>query len=118
MNRPGSSATALDYSPETGQGLKMPLGAFRCANPLERIVAYSYTRRSRTDLLVSEAILRVAVLRQLAEGIDGREEAKERIGLIWSDRVNLHDRWVCFCGCFCCFPKTERAAAGAVLSDD
>jgi hypothetical protein len=82
MNRPGSSATALDYSPETGQGLKMPLGAFRCANPLERIVAYSYTRRSRTDLLVSEAILRVA------EGIDGREEAKERIGLYASTEVN------------------------------
>ena len=41
-------------------------------------------------------------------------------GLIWSDRVNSAQLWgcSCCCRCFCPFPKTERAAVGAVLSDD
>jgi DNA-directed RNA polymerase specialized sigma24 family protein len=42
------------------------------------------------------------------------------VGLIWSDRVNSAQLWGCSCRCpcFCPFPKTERAAVGAVLSDD
>jgi len=39
-------------------------------------------------------------------------------GLIWSDRVNLLDLWVCCCRWFRRFPRTERAAVGAVFSDD
>ncbi len=34
----------------------------------------------------------------------------ECIALIWSDRVNLRDGWVCFCLCFCCFPE-DRASS-------
>jgi hypothetical protein len=40
------------------------------------------------------------------------------LGLIWSDRVNLCDLWVCFCRCFSRCSRTERAAVGAVFSDD
>jgi hypothetical protein len=40
------------------------------------------------------------------------------IGLIWSDRVNLCNRWVCCCRCFRRSSRTERAAVGAVFSDD
>jgi hypothetical protein len=43
------------------------------------------------------------------------EFADECIGLIWSDRVNLRNLWVCCC---CFFSRTERAAVGAVFSDD
>jgi len=42
----------------------------------------------------------------------------ECIGLIWSDRVNSAQLCGCSCRCLCLFPKTERAAVGAVLSDD
>ena len=47
-----------------------------------------------------------------------RPIAEEFIGLIWSDRVNLLDLWVCCCRWFRRFPRTERAAVGAVFSDD
>ena len=41
----------------------------------------------------------------------------ERIGLIWSDRVNwARDLWVCSGSLRFLFPKTERAAVGAVLA--
>jgi len=43
------------------------------------------------------------------------EFADECIGLIWSDRVNSAKQRGCRCFPF---PKTERAAVGAVLSDD
>jgi len=46
---------------------------------------------------------------------DGAEEGN---GLIWSDRVNPRNLWVCCCGCFRRFSRTERAAVGAVFSDD
>ena len=36
----------------------------------------------------------------------------ERIGLIWSDRVNLRILWVCCCRCLRRFPRMERAAVG------
>src|ERR1039458_10090830 len=39
-------------------------------------------------------------------------------GLIWSDRVNLRSLWVCCCRRFGRSSRTERAAAGAVFSDD
>jgi len=39
-------------------------------------------------------------------------------GLIWSDRVNLRNLWVCCCRCYRRFSRTERAAVGAVFSDD
>ena len=42
----------------------------------------------------------------------------ERNGLIWSDRVNLRSLWVCCCRRFGRSSRTERAAAGAVFSDD
>ena len=46
-------------------------------------------------------------------------ELNECIGLIWSDRVNTAKSVGLFCRCRCFpFPKTERAAVGAVLSDD
>jgi hypothetical protein len=45
------------------------------------------------------------------------ESLREILGLIWSDRVNLRNLWVCF-GCFRRFSRTERAAVGAVFSDD
>jgi hypothetical protein len=49
---------------------------------------------------------------------DPNIELDERNGLIWSDRVN----WARFVGSFWwfafLFPKTERAAVGAVFSDD
>jgi hypothetical protein len=38
--------------------------------------------------------------------------------LIWSDRVNLRNLWVCCCRCFGRPSRTERAAVGAVFSDD
>jgi hypothetical protein len=49
-----------------------------------------------------------------------QSELGEYIGLIWSDRVNSAQLWGCSCRrrCFCPFPKTERAAVGAVVSDD
>jgi hypothetical protein len=45
------------------------------------------------------------------------DDLRTHIGLIWSDRVNLRNLWVCF-GCFRRFSRTERAAVGAVFSDD
>jgi hypothetical protein len=45
----------------------------------------------------------------------------EHDGLIWSDRVNRHILWVRCCRCCRCFrrcSRTERAAVGAVFSDD
>jgi hypothetical protein len=42
----------------------------------------------------------------------------ECIGLIWSDRVNLRTLWVCCCRCSRRLSRTERAAVGAVFSDD
>jgi hypothetical protein len=42
----------------------------------------------------------------------------ERVGLIWSDRVNLRNLWVCCCCWFRRCSRTGRAAVGAVFSDD
>jgi hypothetical protein len=46
------------------------------------------------------------------------DRVNERIVLIWSDRVNSAKSVGMFCSCLCVFSRTERAAAGAVLSDD
>ena len=46
------------------------------------------------------------------------DEAISAVGLIWSDRVNWARSVGCFGGLRFLFPKTERAAVGAVLSDD
>ena len=42
----------------------------------------------------------------------------ERIGPIWSDRINLRNPWVCCCRWFRRFSRTVPAAVGAVFSDD
>jgi hypothetical protein len=89
------------------------------------------TRRSRVQVLVTSRTLPKCWysqdLSKPASLTDSRSAVRnwepvadrldERIGLIWSDRVNPAILWFCFCRCFC-FSRTERAAAWAGLSDD
>ena len=58
------------------------------------------------------------VIRQLGRDLADLTGVNERIGLIWSDRVNLRNLWVCRCRFVVGFSRTKPAAVGAVLSDD
>ena len=89
-------------------------------------VAVHYNKKA--DRVVISLSTKVEVMFNPAD-VEGLEDATPSqladieitpsgFGLIWSDRVNLCDLWVCFCRCFRRFSRTERAAVGAVFSDD
>jgi hypothetical protein len=56
--------------------------------------------------------------RDLPDTGDAAYGKRKNKALIWSDRVNAEILWACCCRRLWSFSRTERAAAGADLSDD
>jgi TldD protein len=96
---------------------RLPIASFANSNGHGRAqIGLMPTGRQGNLIVTSTKTVPEKTLRKML--IDEAKKQNKPYGLIWSDRVNQRNRWVCFCCCFRRFSRTERAAVGAVFSDD